>query len=53
MVEYTVIALLAVIGIYAIRKAYELYILVKLTSYIAKSDNEKEKEKWAQEAGGL
>jgi hypothetical protein len=45
MVEYIVIALLAVIGIYAIRKAYELYILVKLTNYITKGDNEKSNNK--------
>jgi len=45
MVEYIVTALLAVIVIYAIRKAYELYILVKLTNYIANSDKEKSNNK--------
>ena len=43
MVEYILIALVIVMGIYAIRKAYELYFLIKLTNYIAKGDKEKSK----------
>jgi hypothetical protein len=43
MVEYILMALLAVAGVYLIRKAYELYILIKLTNYIAKGDKEKSK----------
>jgi hypothetical protein len=43
MVEYILIALVMAIGIYAIRKAYELYFLIKLTNYIAKGDKDKAK----------
>lgn len=43
MVDIIFIIVAFIAGVYIVRKLYELYILIKLTNYIAKGDKEKAK----------